>query len=161
MGKDGAPLDGIVGQWNKERPDLDVQCMAVCGSVWRAAYRLTAGLSENLNRFSIDFPGLDVLLTLRRNGRKNALSPSAMAADMMLSTGAMTARLDKLEKRGLIVRQPDPLDRRGVKIALTDAGFALSNDLVEGHVAAEESMLKSLSQKERQQLIHLLAKVAV
>ena len=160
MMEDGAELNGILAQWQRERPDLDTRCMLVCGAVWRAGRRLMDGLKENLDRYGLDFPGLDVLLTLRRNGRDAALSPSEMAADMMLSAGAMTARLDKLEKRGLIARQPDPQDRRGVRIILTDAGFDLSDALVPDHVAAEEAMLAPLTKEERRTLTALLSKIA-
>jgi len=89
----------------------------------------------------------------------DALSPSALAKDMMLSTSAMTSRLDRLEKRGLIERQSDPNDRRGLKIVLTDAGFALADDLVVSHVQTEERLLSALSEQERAQLRGLLAKV--
>jgi len=160
MAEDGAALDGILAQWRRERPDLNTDCMLVCGAVWRAGRRLMDGLKENLDRYGLDFPGMDVLLTLRRNGRDAALSPSEMAADMMLSSGAMTARLDKLEKRALIERRPDPADRRGVKITLTDTGFDLVEALVPDHVAAEEAMLAKLSVSERESLMRLLEKVA-
>lgn len=160
MAGEGAALEQILGQWRRERPDLDARCMAVCGAVWRAGRRLSAGLKDNLERFSLDHPAMDVLLTLRRQGKGESLSPSAMAADMMLSSPAMTARLDRLEARGLIARRPDPGDRRGLRISLTEAGFALADQVVVGHVAAEEAMLARLTQKERVQLRALLAKVA-
>ena len=157
----GAELDSILAQWARERPDLDTGCMAVCGEVWRAGRRLNEGLKPNLDRHGLDFQGLDVLLTLRRQGRGQTLSPSEMAADMMLSGAAMTARLDRLEARGLIRRRADPNDRRGVQIDLTEAGFALADEVVVGHVAAEEAMLAELSSEERDQLRSLLARVAV
>ncbi len=161
MPRFGADLDKIVHQWRRERPDLAADCMAVCGAIWQAGRRLTAGLQKNLDKYGLDFAGMDVLLTLRRNGKDNAMSPKDMAADMMMSGSAMTARLDKLEKRGLIARHPDPADRRGLRIALTDEGFALADDLVVGHVAAEEHMLSKLSRNERDQLRLLLSKVAL
>jgi len=89
----------------------------------------------------------------------DALSPSALAKDMMLSTSAMTSRLDRLEKRGLIERQSDTNDRPGHKSVLTDAGLALADDLVVSHVQTEERLLSALSEKEREQLRGLLAKV--
>ncbi len=100
-----------------------------------------------------------MLLTLRRQGRGNALSPSALAKDMMLSTSAMTNRLDRLEKRRLIARQTDPDDRRGLRIVLTDAGFALVDGLVASHLVTEERMLAALSQAERAMLRELLEKI--
>ena len=93
-------MDGILAQWRRERPDVDASPMAVCGEVWRAGERLRQGVIANIASADLDMAGFDVLLTLRRNGREQALSPSALAKDMMLSTSAMTNRLDRLEKRG-------------------------------------------------------------
>ncbi len=152
-------MDGILAQWRRERPDVDASPMAVCGEVWRAGERLRQGVIANIASADLDMAGFDVLLTLRRNGREQALSPSALAKDMMLSTSAMTNRLDRLEKRGLIARKTDPDDRRGLQIVLTDEGFALVDGLVVSHVETEERMLSALSQAERAMLRELLGKI--
>lgn len=163
IGRDSAPdeahLDAILAQWRRERPDIDAAPMAVCGAVWRAGDRLRQGVLANLADYDLDFAGFDVIMTLRRQGRQKALSPSALAKDMMLSTSAMTNRLDRLEKRGLITRMTDPEDRRGLKIILSDDGFALADKIVGTHVATEERMLAALTPAERAQLRALLAKV--
>lgn len=153
-------LESIEQQWRRERPDLDPLCMIVCGAVWRAGRRLMAGLQDNLDRFGLDFAGLDVLLTLRRQGAGQSMSPGAMAADMMLSSGAMTARLDRLESRGLLRRAPDPADRRGVRISLTEEGFELADRLVAAHVAVEQAMLSDLSRDEQTKLLKALSRLA-
>ncbi|ALF89413.1 MULTISPECIES: MarR family winged helix-turn-helix transcriptional regulator [Ralstonia solanacearum species complex] len=159
MTAQGAPMDNLLAQWRRERPDLDPSPMAVCGEVWRAGERLRQGVVANIAGADLDTAGFDVLLTLRRQGRGNALSPSALAKDMLLSTSAMTNRLDRLEKRGLIARQTDPDDRRGLRIVLTEAGFTLVDNLVASHLATEERMLAALSAKEREQLRALLTKI--
>ncbi len=156
---DEADLDAILAQWRRERPDIDAAPMAVCGAVWRAGDRLRQGVLANLTQYDLDFAGFDVILTLRRQGRGEALSPSALAKDMMLSTSAMTNRLDRLEKRGLITRTTDPSDRRGLKIILSDEGFALADKIVATHVDTEERMLAPLTPAERDQIRALLAKV--
>lgn len=155
----GAPMDAILAQWRRERPDIDPRPMAVCGDIWRAAEVLRQGVLANLAGWDLDFAGFDVILTLRRQGRGEALSPSALAKEMMLSSSAMTNRLDRLEKRGLIRRSVDPNDRRALKIVLSEAGFALADDIVVSHVKTEERMLGALSETERQQLRGLLAKI--
>ena len=155
----GGPMDGILAQWRRERPDIDPSPMAVCGEIWRAGERLRQAVVANVAEAELDMAGFDVLLTLRRNGREQALSPSALAKDMMLSTSAMTNRLDRLETRGLIVRRTDPEDRRGLQIALTDAGFALIDGLVASHVETEERMLAALGPAERSMLRTLLGKI--
>ena len=152
-------MQSILAQWKQERPDLDPTPMAICGQVWRAADRLKAGVLDNLKDSGLDFAGLDVLLTLRRNGAGEALSPSALAKDMMLSTSAMTNRLDRLEKRGLVQRQADPGDRRGLRIVLTKDGLALADELVTSHTAREAEMLAALTEGEQDQLCRLLAKI--
>jgi DNA-binding MarR family transcriptional regulator len=156
----GAPIDTILAQWRRERPDIDPSPMAVCGEVKRASERVRQGIVANLSGTGLDLAGFDVLLTLRRQGRGGSLSPSALAKAMMLSTSAMTSRLDRLEKRGLIERNIDPGDRRGLKIVLTDEGFALADELVVSHVETEERMLAALSEEERSQLRTLLNKIS-
>lgn len=155
----GGPMDSILAQWRRERPDLDTGVMAVCGDLWRAADRVREGVGANLARDDLDFAGFDVLLTLRRQGKGQALSPSELAQDMMISTSAMTNRLDRLQKRGLIERQADPADRRALRIVLTGAGFTLADRIVVSHVATEERLVSGLSLEERAQLRRLLAKI--
>jgi DNA-binding MarR family transcriptional regulator len=133
--------------------------MAVCGDLWRAADRVRDGVAANLAGDDLDLAGFDVLLTLRRQGPGRALSPSELAQDMMISTSAMTNRLDRLQKRGLIERQADPADRRALRIVLTPAGFALADRIVASHVATEERLVSALSAEERAQLRQLLAKI--
>ena len=108
---------------------------------------------------TVSYTATDVLLTLRRQGRGRALSPSELAEDMMISTSAMTNRLDRLQKRGLIERQADPSDRRALRIVLTETGFALADRIVVSHVATEERLVSALSGEERAQLRRLLAKI--
>ncbi|CAM2070123.1 MarR family transcriptional regulator [Sulfidibacter corallicola] len=155
----GAPMASILAQWRRERPDIDPTPMAVCGEVWRAGERLRLGVQANLAGCGLDLAGFDVILTLRRQGPGRSLSPSALAKEIMLSTSAMTNRLDRLEKRGLIQRTSDPDDRRGLKIVLTEEGFALAEELVVSHVDTEERMLSELTEEERDQLRTLLAKI--
>ena len=154
-----ATIDGLLEQWRRERPDIDPTPMAVCGEIWRAGEKLRQGVLSNLVEYDLDFAGFDVLLTLRRQGRGKALSPSALAKDMMLSTSAMTNRLDRLEKRGLIKRTTDPEDRRGLKIILSDTGFVLADKVVVSHVKTEEKMISALSDVERNQLRLLITKI--
>ncbi len=155
----GGPMNSILDQWRRERPDLDPSPMAVCGEIWRASEKLRQGVLANVSGYGLDFAGFDVILTLRRQGKGKTLSPSELAKDMMLSTSAMTNRLDRLEKRTLIKRMMDPNDRRGQKVALTDAGLALADEMVVTHVKTEESMLTRLTETERDQLRALLVKI--
>lgn len=154
-------MDAILDQWRRERPDIDPAPMAVCGQIWRAGDLLKQGVLRNLAQYDLDFAGFDVLLTLRRQGKGETLSPSVLAKEMMLSSSAMTNRLDRLEKRGLVQRQADPSDRRSLKVRLSDEGFDLADELVVSHVATEESMLAGLTRQERDMLRNLLSKVEI
>ena len=157
----GLSMETILMQWRRERPDIDPAPMAVAGGIWQAGERLRQVVQANWADHGLDMAGSDVILTLRRQGRGKTLSPSMLAKEMMLSTSAMTNRLDRLEKRGLIERTSDPEDRRGLKILLTAEGFDLADEAVGKHVETEEGMLSGLSKKERDQLCALLAKVRV
>ncbi|WP_417841809.1 MarR family winged helix-turn-helix transcriptional regulator [Terasakiella sp.] len=155
----GKNTDDILTQWRRERPDIDPTSMAICGDVWRASDVLRRGVMANLARYDLDFPQFDVVMTLRRQGKGETLSPSVLAKEMMLSTSAMTNRLDRLEKRDLIKRIVDPNDRRGLKIMLTEAGFALADEMVVSHVQTEDKMLEKLSAEEGAQLRDLLSRI--
>jgi DNA-binding MarR family transcriptional regulator len=100
-----------------------------------------------------------VLLTLRRSGEPYRLSPTALAESVLISTGAMTNRLDKLEARGLISRERHPSDRRALEVVLTPEGRALVDEVVAGHVENEREMLSALSEREREQLTRLTRKL--
>ena len=152
-------IEDIALQWKRERPDIDSTPMLVCGEIWRSAETLKKGVGNNLKRYELDFPMFDVLLTLRRQGKKSALTPSELSAEMMLSTSAMTNRLDKLQKRELIKRIHDAQDRRSIKIMLTPKGYDLADEIVGTHVQTEEDLLKNLSQSERDLLRSLLHKI--
>lgn len=156
---EGQDLDTVLAQWRREKPDVDAAGIAVCGAVWRAAERLRRGVLANLAEHDLDFAGFDVIMTLRRQGRGQALSPSMLAAEMMLSTSAMTNRLDRLEKRGLIIRNRDPNDRRGQQIVLSDAGIDLVDGIFHSHVTTIEKMLAPLPVKDRAQLRALLQSI--
>jgi len=152
-------MSSILAQWRRERPDIDPAPMAVVGEIWRAGERLRQEVLTNWSDWGLDLAGADVILTLRRQGPGETLSPSALSKEMMLSTSAMTNRLDRLEKRGLIKRTMDPNDRRGLKIILSDEGFSLADKMLASHVETEERMLSKLTNSERDQIRSLLGKI--
>jgi DNA-binding MarR family transcriptional regulator len=154
-----APADGvdrIVGQWAHERPDLDTGAMAVFGRIFRLARIAGDRVEKAYAAFGIGRPEFDVLATLRRAGEPYQLSPGALSASMMLSTGGTTARLDRLEKVGMVVRSPSPSDRRGVVVRLTPHGFDVIDRAVGAGLAEQERLLAHLSAEKRHQLDDLL-----
>lgn len=152
-------VEQILRQWSVERPDLDVSAMGVFGRLSRAARMLDRSLAQTFGRYGLNGGEFDVLATLRRAGGSRGLTPTELYRSMMLSSAAMTNRIDRLEERGLVARGPDPDDRRGVRIRLTAEGLELIEGAVAAHVDGEERLLAALNGEERQQLAQLLSKL--
>jgi DNA-binding MarR family transcriptional regulator len=149
-------VDRIVAQWAQERPDLQTEAMAVFGRVYRIA-RLVGDRQEAVYAaFGINRGDFDVLATLRRSGTPFRLAPKDLTSSLMLTSGGMTGRLDRLERRGLVTRAPDPADRRGLTITLTPEGRALVDDAVTAGLDAQREVLERLPPKSRSQLSSLL-----
>ncbi len=137
-------VDAIIDQWAAERPDLETGAMAVFGRIYRAA-AVAGNAQERFHaRFGITRADFDVLATLRRAGGAAGLSPGRLTAEMMLSSGGMTSRLDRLERAGHIVRMPDPGDRRALLVRLTDSGQQLIDEAVGAGLAQQQRMLADL-----------------
>lgn len=152
-------VDRIVEQWGQQRPELDTTAMAIFGRVFRIA-RLAGDEMERVYAgYGITRPEFDVLATLRRAGEPPELSPGALAAAMMLSTGGTTARLDRLEKAQLVRRSPDPHDRRGVLVRLTDRGRDLIDEAVAAGLTRQQELLAHLAPARQAQLTSLLRDV--
>lgn len=149
-----------VAQWQRERPDLDVSPMAVLGRLNEAASLISRDrLAPLFARFGLQAGEFDVLATLRRSGPPFALTPTALYEATMVTSGAMTNRLDRLEKAGFITRIPHPQDRRGLLVQLTENGRELIDRAVEAHVENEHAILSALSPEERERLAGLLEKL--
>ena len=149
-----------VEQWKRERPDLDVSPMLVLGRLNEASSLIARDrLAPLFARFGLQAGEFDVLATLRRSGAPYALTPTALYEATMVTSGAMTNRLDRLEKAGLIERGPHPNDRRGIVVQLTEKGLALIDEALTAHVANEHEILAGLSDTERETLSRLLEKL--
>jgi DNA-binding MarR family transcriptional regulator len=149
-----------IAQWRKERPDLDVSPMAVLGRLGEAATLVARDrLAPLFARYGLQHGEFDVLATLRRSGAPFSLTPTALYETTMVTSGAMTNRLDRLEKAGLIRRVPHPSDRRGLMVQLTEEGRELIDRAVEAHIENEHRILSSLNTEERERLAALLEKL--
>ncbi|MEL6939216.1 MAG: MarR family transcriptional regulator [Cyanobacteria bacterium J06598_1] len=153
------PVDTILAQWQKERPDLDVSPMGLIGRTTRLASHLRKAIGKTFAEFGLQPGEFDVLATLRRSGTPHQLTPTELFKSMMVSSGTMTNRIDRLEKAGLVARMPDERDRRGTLIALTEKGFDLIEAAVTAHVNNEHRILDVLNASERDQLATLLRKM--
>lgn len=143
-------------QWRVERPDLDVSPQGVIGRLHRLAARLTEELVAVYAQFGLGEGEFDVLATLRRAGAPFELTPGELAATTMVTSGAVTKRVDRLAERGLVTRRVGDHDARGRVIALTPEGLALIDRAFEAHMANEHRLLSGLSDLERTRLAALL-----
>lgn len=149
-------IDRILAQWASQRPDLDCTPMGLIGRLGRVADHVGRRVAEVLAAQGLPPGGFDVLASLRRAGPPFQLSPHHLLAQMMVTSGTMTNRIDQLEKLGLVSRQPNPDDRRGVVIALTAAGLALVDRVVDIHLDNERHLLAGLDDADRADLDRVL-----
>jgi DNA-binding MarR family transcriptional regulator len=152
-------IDRIVQEWNRERPDLDVSVTHVLQRITRLYLLQSASFAEVFNRYGLTFGEYEVLAALVRSGPPHRLKPSDLVAALVLSSGAMTNRIDRVEAAGLVERLPDPDDRRGTLVALTGKGRQVVDQALLAHLANEERLLTALSPRERGQLTDLLRKL--
>jgi DNA-binding MarR family transcriptional regulator len=149
-------LDETMTTWKRERPDLELDAM---GTTLRLSQLMSASLRSVEAVFAphgISAGEFDVLAALRRGGAGTSLTPTALARVAMISPAGMTNRLDRLEAAGLIVRRPDPDDRRGSLVALTANGSTTADRAIEDLVAAENHLFDELSTADRQRLDRIL-----
>lgn len=152
-------VDQILAQWQRERPDLDVAPMGIIGRITRLSKILERTIQDKFMDFGLTAPDFDVLATLRRSGQPYQLTPTHLFNKLMVSSGTITHRIDRLEKSELVKRIPDPNDRRGCLIVLTEQGFCLIDRVVEAHVDNEHQILKMLEDQEKETLVTILRKM--
>ncbi|MES5821060.1 MarR family transcriptional regulator [Streptomyces sp. RG80] len=150
------PVDAIIEQWGTVRPDLDTRAMEVFGRIFRLSRAMGDRMEKAYVPYGISRGEFDVLATLRRAGEPYTLSPRQLSGTLMLTTGGMTGRLDKLERAGLLRRSPDPHDRRGLQVTLTDKGLTTLDEAVGAGLAAETEAMSVLSDEQADQLADLL-----
>ena len=152
-------IDRIVDQWNVVRPDLDVSPTHTLQRITRLGLLQAASFARVFAPHGVSFGEYLVLAALRRAGPPYRMNPTALFGSVILSSGAMTNRLDGLEEMGLVERLPDPTDRRGRLVALTDKGRELVDTAVVDHLENEQRLLSALDGAEREQLAGLLRKL--
>ena len=152
-------VDEIAAQWRKLMPSLDIRPMATIGRLGRVCAVGERLIEATLAEFGLAIGDFDVLAALRRSGAPHQLTPSHLYRTLMLTSGAMTNRLDRLEERRLVQRIADPNDRRGVLVCLTETGMSLVDQAVEAHVENEARLLAALTRAEQTTLDGLLRKL--
>ena len=153
------PVDAIVAQWHRERPDVDVTGMEVIGRISRLERLIRPLIGEVFARHGLEAWEFDVLATLRRAGEPFQLTAGDLLGSMMVASATMTNRIDRLEQQGLIRRASDPSDRRVVLVTLTPTGRDLVDGVVPEHADNERRLLAVLTDREQATLIRLLRKL--
>jgi DNA-binding MarR family transcriptional regulator len=142
-------VDRIIQAWAERDPRLDASPLEVVGRLLVCAAHLERAIIAALQPFGLSFGDFDVLNTLRRRGEDEGTKPRDLVQSSLITSGAMTSRLDRLERAGLIERKPDPMDRRGVLVQLTEQGERLAEESLHAVIAADEAFLEPLSQRQR------------
>ncbi|MGH1561870.1 MarR family winged helix-turn-helix transcriptional regulator [Mumia sp. DW29H23] len=149
-------VDRLVAAWRRERPDLDVDPMEVLSRVSRLSRHLDLARREAFADQHLEGWEFDVLSALRRAGEPYQLSPGELLRETLVTSGTMTNRIDRLAARRLVERLPDPADRRGVQVRLTDAGLTTVDAALEALLARERELLAALADGDAGQLAALL-----
>lgn len=141
-------VDRMLQAWTDRDPEVAAGPLAVAGRILRLARFLDIAIARGLAPLGLSFEDFDVLNTLRREGG-GPVRPSALARAALISSGAMTARLDRLQDRGLITRAGDDSDRRAVQVSLTADGEELAIRALDAVLEADESVLAPLDAPSR------------
>lgn len=152
-------VDDILEQWSEERPELETDSLGVVIRVTSLSRAFLRHATEALAPLDLELFEYDVLSALRRQGRPYALPATGLAKETGLSSGAMTNRIDKLESRGLVAREPDESDRRAVIVSLTSEGKKAIDNAIQLRLDAADESLQGLTYRERSDLARLLRKV--
>lgn len=152
-------VDQIVGRLSALRPGLPLDAYHVTVRISRIAARITQREEETFGRLGLTRGDVGVLSTLYLSPPPHTLSPTELFRGLMLSSAGITKRLDQLERRGLVQRKPDPKDRRGVDVHLTDAGRKLVVKAITENTRMESTLLAGLERKEQRLLGDLLRKL--
>lgn len=152
-------IDLITEQWARERPDLSSGGFAIAGRVLLLGKLFERRVARALAPLDLAQWSFDVLATLRRQGPPYQLAPTELSRATLLTPGAMTNRLDRLEAAGLVRREVEPSDRRGVRVTLTEAGLERADRAIELRFAEADGAVAELSQRDRKTLEKILRRL--
>ncbi len=150
-------VEAVLQQWRRERPDLDVSPIGVVGRVMRLSRLWDKEIKDFLDAHDLEPGEFDVLSTLRRSGEPYELTAKAFLKASLVTTGAITLRVDRMVAKDLVTRIPDATDRRSVRIRLTPRGLEVIDRVIPLHLANEARLIESLDADERRHLAATLA----
>jgi len=149
----------LLSEWKRELPDLDPAPVGVQGRIVRLSAHFLRRSENWLRPLDLSWEAFSLIVTLRRSGKPYEMRPTDILRESLLTSGAITNRIDRVEQMGLVERRPDKDDRRSYVIRLTPAGKRLADKAIGLHFAAIDDLLGDLSSAERMQLAGLLSKL--
>lgn len=159
--QDTDAVDAIVEEWHRERPELDPSAKHVTGRVIRLAARFQQAYADAFAPLGINEADYGILAPLRRAGPPFELTPTELARHRMITSGGMTAAIDRVERKGLVSRAPNPVDRRGSLVRLTDEGRRVVDEAMGRHADVEHELVAALAAEDRERLAGLLRRLVL
>ena len=154
-------VDAILDEWAVQRPDLDFTPVGVVTRLARLRALFDSALLEVFERHGLSAADFQVVVTLRRAGPPHRLPQARLMTQLSLTSGTVSVRLERLQKAGIVTREPDPGDRRGTLVALSPHGLDLFDRVAPDHLANEDRLLSALDDTERETLVELLRRLLV
>lgn len=154
-------VDEAVDDWAREVPELETSCVGITGRIERISRLLDRKVTDALADPGISSRDLEVLGALRRSGPPYGMPASQLAKAAMFTSGGMTGEADRLANAGLVIRRPDPQDRRTVLVTLTPQGNDMVERGLEAYLDASQDALQVLDRDEQRSLCNLLRKLLV
>ncbi len=154
-------VDAIVAAWRREAPALDVSPMQVLSRVSRLSRHLDLARRDAFAAHDLEVWEFDVLAALRREGEPYELSPGELTRQTLSTSGTMTNRIDRLEAKGLVSREPNTADRRGVRVRLTAEGMTRVSAALADLLGFERELLGRVEPETREQLADALRRLLV
>jgi DNA-binding MarR family transcriptional regulator len=142
----------LAEQWARRRPELGTEALEVAARIFRLQRILSRTAAARLGELSLKEGEFSVLSALRRAEPPHELTPTELNRALLLSSGAMTHRLDGLERAGYVVRIPDAVDRRRVMVRLTPAGLDIVDRAMDAYASTLAEVLDIISEEEREEL---------
>ena len=152
-------VESLIQVWANERPDVPMGSLRISLPLRRALQHAELRRAKVLAEHGVSAATLDLLVALRRSGKPYVSTPSELARHLVLSSGGMSQRLERLERDGLVERQVSPKDRRVVLVHLTAVGLEILDRLIGEYMSQEEEMLRGLSERQIAQLGQLLSRL--
>ena len=151
-------VDKLIQEWLDAVPSLDLSGLPVIARIVRMSHYISQFVDANFARYNLNVGEFEVLAALARNPDRQ-LSPKELQKKILISSGGLSNRINRLEEKKYIVRIPDPSDRRGVIVKITPEGRKLTLEAVVTHVAIEKALIQGLQAEDREQLAELLKKL--